>query len=403
MHHCQSTALPAAVHAHARRLLLLDLELRDYKGSLPAGRLASLLLLCACWQCSLSAACRLVRAAPSRETARKALFAALPRRPRELADRLARLLRDSLPWHLGNRPVPFALDVHRRPYYGKPARGVSRGQEKSSTRKAFAYATLAALGDCGRFTVGLIQVRQHMRMTTLLERLLRRAAWAGLGVAYLLLDKEFYSAEVVAWLQRHGVAFLLPAKRRQGENGSGHLFAAATAVGWYEYSWTTRPRRRDFRAGKRVRRSRRSAVAVTVRMCVARHPRKGGRLVYASWGLGKWPPAQVVRAYRRRFGIETKYRQLGQCLAGTTSRDERVRLLWVGVALLLCNLWAWLHSEVLGQGPVGQRRLRLGQLRLRALLRALAEVMATLLGGTVSEWPAQRPLPPELAGLEGAT
>ena len=66
---------PAVVHAYARHLLSIELELKDYKQSVPAGLLASVLLLAACWQCSLSAACAHVRNTPSHETVRKALFA----------------------------------------------------------------------------------------------------------------------------------------------------------------------------------------------------------------------------------------------------------------------------------------------------------------------------------------
>lgn len=402
MHQFQSTVRPAVVHAYARHLLQVDLELRDYKQSLPAGRLASLLLLCACWQGSLSAACLLVRDAPSRETARKARHACLPPRPRDLLGRVVRMLHHSLPEHLCGRPLPFVVDLHRRPYYGQFTKGVSRGQEKKSTKKAFAYATLAVLSPEGRFTCGPLPFRQYMRLTTVLERLLAQAASAGLLISYLLVDQEFYSAEVIAWLQRHSVAFLMPAKRRDGDNGNGWLYAASTQVGWYEYGWTSRPRRHDFKTGKRERKKG-LVVTVTVRVCVARHPKKEGeRLVYASWGLNKWSPAQVVAEYRRRFNIEVKYRQLGQCLAVTTRRDERVRLLLVGVALLLCNVWAYLHAEVFSQGALGERRLCLSLCRLRRLCRDLAEAIATSLGGTVSGWPAQRPLPARLAAFVDA-
>jgi hypothetical protein len=94
-----------------------------------------------------------------------------------------------------------------------------------------------------------------------------------------------------------------------------------------------------------------------------------------------------------------KQRQLGQCLAQTSSRDGRVRRLLVGVALLLGKLWAWLHGAVFARGPLGGRR-RLPLLRLRTLARGLAEAIGTALGGLVAPWPAQRPLPPELAHLE---
>ncbi len=48
---------------------------------------------------------------------------------------------------------------------------------------------------------------------------------------------------------------------------------------------------------------------------------------------------RVVLDYRTRFGIETSYRQLGECLARTTSDDPVYRLLLVGVSLLIRAWW----------------------------------------------------------------
>jgi hypothetical protein len=397
----QSTLRADAVHAYARQALVAELALRDHRRCVGASLLANVLLLAAGWQCSLSAACARCAGAPSREAVRRALLASLPSRPLELLGRLLALLRRALPDHLRGRELVCAVDVHRRPYYGRPTRGTGKGAEKRGTKKAFACATLAASGDAGRFTVGLTQARPRVRLTTVAARLVGQAADAGLRIAYLLLDKEFYSAEVIDWLQRHGVPFLMPMARKDGARGNGHLFAPGAEVGWHDYGWTSRPRRRDPRTGARARR-RGLKLAVRVRACVARHPtEEGRRLVYASWGLGRWAPATVVSEYRRRFGIEVSYRQLGQCLAATTSKDERVRLLWLGPALFWGNLWAYLHSEVFGTGPVGKQQLRLAACRLRQLGQAVAGVVVSLLGGAVSAWPAQGRLPPELA-LPGA-
>ena len=64
--------------------------------------------------------------------------------------------------------------------------------------------------------------------------------------------------------------------------------------------------------------------------------------------------SQRARFYRelnqRRFGIETSYRQLNQGKARTTTTDVRQRLLWLGVALLLRQVWVWLQQQ---QAPRG--------------------------------------------------
>jgi Transposase DDE domain len=406
MRHPQCTLKASAVHAYTRHLLQESLELDSFRPVLPLPLpvVASVLLLAATWQTSITGACQLVKDPPAHRQVRDTLYACLPPRPRDLLERLLAALRQTLPDHLTAWPRVLAIDLHQRPYYGKKnTRGCTQRQRKAGTHKSFTYATLAVLDRCGRFTVGLLPTRPHMRLTTVVARLLGQADAAGVSAAYLMMDKDFYCAEVVELLQRRGVPFLMPAEKcgRKPGCGNHHLFRADCPVGWHDYTWTTRRRRMDFAAGKR---RKRGAVTVAVRVCVARQA-KGGKekvLVYAAWGLqeARWSPAQVVAAYRRRFGIEAKYRQLGQGLARTSSRCERLRLLLVGVALLLGNVWAQVHEGAFSGGPAGERQLRLGRLRLATLLAGLAAVIADLFGGWVSEWPTQRPLPDKLATFQ---
>jgi hypothetical protein len=402
MRYKQSTLKASTVHAYARQLLLQTLELENYQPVLPMKLVASVLILAACWQTSLTGACRLVKDKPSHRQVREVVVCCLPPRPRDLLARLLAGLRQTLPDHLGVAPRAMALDLHQRPYYGSgKTRGCTRRQKKASTHKSFTYATLAVLDRWGRYTVGLLPTRPHMRLATIVERLLRQAEEAGLAVAYLMLDKDFYCAEVIALLQKERVAFLMPAVNKGGKGkGNSHLFEPDCPVGWHSYTWTTKLRRMDF---KTMKRRVKGPLRVTVQMCVARRD-KGGKaepLVYASWGLGKrWSPAQVAAAYKKRFGIEASYRQLGQCLARTSGRCERYRLLLVGLALLLCNLWSYLHAELFGKGPVSERQLLLGCLRLLELIAGVAAAIAESLGGWLSEWLTQRPLPPKLASLQ---
>jgi IS4 transposase len=78
-------------------------------------------------------------------------------------------------------------------------------------------------------------------------------------------------------------------------------------------------------------------------------------------------PRSVYRVYRTRFGIETSYRQMNQLRVRTTTRNSALRLLFVAVALLLRNLWAWLHWVVLTDRIPGGRRVRRARLRLRTV------------------------------------
>ena len=57
-----------------------------------------------------------------------------------------------------------------------------------------------------------------------------------------------------------------------------------------------------------------------------------------------------------------------------------VRLLFVGIALILRNVWVWLHLLVLSTPQRGGRQLRLDKLRFRTLLLWLVHLAEALLG-----------------------
>jgi len=76
----------------------------------------------------------------------------------------------------------------------------------------------------------------------------------------------------------------------------------------------------------------------------------------------------------------------------TSTRDPLLRLLYVGVALILRNVWAWLHWELLSQPRRGGRRLDLARLTFRTLLLWLQHYAEQWLG-VEDEVHTQRPPP----------
>ena len=97
--------------------------------------------------------------------------------------------------------------------------------------------------------------------------------------------------------------------------------------------------------------------------------------LYATWGLKHRPLSWIRQVYRRRFGIEASYRQVHQAKIKTSSRNPVLRLLFVGVALVLRNVWVWLHAEVIAQPRRGGRHLQAAAMRLsRMLLWLVVEV-----------------------------
>ena len=386
----QYTITAQAIHEHAAALCQKHLRLQDHGPKCTAPTLLTLLLYAAARLTSLAAACASLSKAPSDTAVRTALLATLPA-INELQRRLNRALQGDLPKALRRRRQPLAIDLKLVPYHGEPLRDadeVYRSQARDGTSHFHAYATAYVTRHGQRFTVALTRVTKGQPLQQVIRALLRQAARAGVRPRYLLLDRGFCSVRVVRYLQRARYPFLMPLvlRGRKADHPRGpsasRVFAAWKRSGWSRYTMTSGTKER-----------------ATVNVCVKCRNRSGERgkhgreaLVYA-YGGGLVPGSYqwVKDTYRQRFGIEASYRQLEQARIRTSTRDPLLRLLYVGVALILRNVWAWLHWEVLSRPRRGGRRIDLGQLTFRGMLLWLQHYAEEWLG-LHEELPAQHPV-----------
>jgi hypothetical protein len=134
-------------------------------------------------------------------------------------------------------------------------------------------------------------------------------------------------------------------------------------------------------------------------------PRPGakGTAVYAFGGWGRQRALARARAalarqrYRRRFGIETSYRQPHEGPGRTTAKDAAYRPPPVGLGLPLRQVRVWL-TAALARSRRARPSAWLGELPLRRLLGWLAEVLRGKYPETKRIDPGQ-PLP-TLEGLK---
>jgi Transposase DDE domain len=372
----QYTLSPAVVCGLAVQTLGQGLASLPRPRSVPAECLIRLLVHAAAQMRSLWAVCQEARLPRCPETIRLAVRSWLPAVPAALLPGLLAALHHRLPKALARRPRVLAIDLHHQPYYGdRRTPGTVRGQPKLGTKTFFAYATALVVHKGQSYTVGLLPVRAGLSYPEILAALLAQAAAGGLRPKVVLLDRGFYGAPAITWLQENRLAFVMPMIRRgragqtKAECTGNQRFFARRRPGWDRYTWT-------WRAGPG-----RPARPVTVDVCMGGPRRRAVRpWVYACGGLGGRDPDQVVRLYRRRFQIETSYRQMREGLAKTCSTSAVLRLLLIGIGLVLRNLWVWLHWERLSRIEPTRRVRRLAVLRLRTMLRWIAEALDGSLG-----------------------
>lgn len=367
------------VYGYASQWLSCALRL-EYEGTkCTASTLLQVLLIAAARVVSIFAACRDLADAPSDQTIRNALAATLPDPP-ELERRLNRALATKLPKALRRKSRMIAIDLTLIPYHGQPARDakeIYRGEPKSGTTHFHAYATAAVVHKGHRYTLALTRVEYGEAMKDVVQRLLGVVRRRGVKIKFLLLDKGFFSVAVISYLKRARLGFIIPAVARGRKPKPPKPVTGLRALlkrnhGYYQHTLQAKV------DGKH--RSTRVTICVASKSYM--HKKTGKRrrkkLLYAVWKVRR-TPREIRETYRKRFGIETSYRQMNEARIKTCTRDPVQRLLFVGIALVLRNVWVWLHFKLAKAKWSDQPKIFLELLRFKEMLLWIAQVIGRLL------------------------
>jgi putative transposase len=309
----------------------LPLDLRDTR--ITAEDIIAVLGYASVHRISTDAACQELKEAPSANRLREVLAKALPDRA-SLQRALNRILRAQTPRFVkkGKRSYYIAIDLTLIPYHGEcyeDEREIVRGQAKSGTTHFHGYATVSMVHDHQRYVLALRFVEKGESMETIVAWLLTRLKSMEISIRYAYLDKGFCSVPVLKTLKRRKLRFILPIPVRGKSGGVRTLFEKLAS---YKTTYTfNSPKHGQLEV----------ATVVVKKYSKGRYKRKGAR--WFAYAVGRLPksiePHQVFQMYRQRFGIETSYRQMNQVRARTTSRNPVIRLLLVGLAFVIFNLY----------------------------------------------------------------
>jgi len=215
-----------------------------------------------------------------------------------------------------SKPLTLAIDWHDEMYYGDPrAQGVVGTTPKDGSHHAYRFATASVLVDGERLTLAAVPMLDK-RVLGYVAMLLLKVFEMGLRVELLLLDRGYYSIDLIRWLDSMRIKYIMQIPKHNRRIGEGE-----------DRTYTTGSpgRGEDEQAAFRL---------VTMK-------EKGKLLIFATNTRIK--PERIRALFRRRWGIETSYRILGRFLARTTSKLYKVRKLYFYLAILLYNLWVLLN------------------------------------------------------------
>jgi hypothetical protein len=381
----ECTLSSAEVHSCAAQWLE-PLRLKERGVKCVTSVVLRILFLAAARISSIGAVCRDLSAGPSDQAVYDALEAMLPENISVVQRRLNACLTSQLPRKLTRRQRVVAIDLTLIPYHGEPMADPSElfhSKPRGGTSKFHAYATAYVCEKGYRYTLAVRRVTGGTVMKDLVQELVREVRRLGLKIKVLLLDRGFYSVAVMRYLRRTKCPFVMPAvirgrKPPAGQQPQGMRALRKKRFGWYRATVTGKPD------------------SIDVDVCVAARRymhRKSGqtryqKLLYVAWGY-QASPLEIRELYRRRFGIETSYRQMNQARIRTCTRSPLERLVYFTIALILRNVWVWLHFTLFATVERGRPKLRLQLFRFRRMLDWLAQQTQLHLHGTAPynlEW-----------------
>ena len=215
------------------------------------------------------------------------------------------------------KDVALAFDWHDRPYYGEPALGVVGTKRKRGTNFAFSFLTASVLTPGRRLVLCVVPLASRDGLPKLVFGLLERIRKLVKGIAYVAFDNGFQDKELIEGLQERKVPFILPLRDTQKLERRRR---------WMGYA-----KRFTYRTG-----------GVEVEVVEALDSR--GLRYFLATNLTD-SPRRVLRLYKKRWGIETSYRKIGEFLPKTTSRNWVVRIFYFAFACLIYNTWVVLNAK----------------------------------------------------------
>ena len=221
-------------------------------------------------------------------------------------------------------------------------------------------------------------------MKAVVKRLLDQCRRIGLKCQLLLLDRGFYSVSVISYLKHAQVPFVMPVIKR-GRKATQEQPAGGTRKyqhwkrsGFDRYELKTKVKGKEMKTWFHV-----CVCCKNQKGKRGKHGRKAYTFAYynVSSARAKW----YFETYRKRFGIETSYRQSNECRIRTSTRKPQLRFLYFALSMIMRNCWIGFEREYVMEAGRWKRQERetyfsfkdlLGRLRnfLEKDLLALAKI-----------------------------
>jgi hypothetical protein len=226
--------------------------------------------------------------------------------------------------------VTVAIDFTDKPYYGDGNDpGVIKTRHQPGTNYCFRYITLSVVIGDAKITLNALPVNPLSDKTKLVDRLLTEAKRMHIRINLVLLDRSFFTQEIVKIMNKHRLRFLFPViKNKLVKKMIAEAHKSKNYVNNYKFTKGKKP-------------------TASFNIFFILDPDSHERQIWKRYHVyGTNLPVDnnnrhiFAEIYRKRWNIETSFRvEKQEFLAQTSSKSYRFRLFLFLVAIILYNLW----------------------------------------------------------------
>jgi len=245
------------------------------------------------------------------------------------ADRiLRRTVRDSIGRGLVEPHPLIAIDKTKIARYDKKPDMVHLIKYKGQgTSTAEAYITARTVGCQNQTHLACIPVTRDTFNPEFVRKLLRKIRILNIRPRLLLMDREFYAVDVLKAVARAGLRFLVPAVRTPGARRAMREYADGKRDAVSTYTMVSQD-------GTRM-----ECDIIILDRTGSEGERFQIAFVTNHAGCTRDGLLELPEEYRRRWGIETGYRDAKRAMPRTCSRKDHVRLVMFYLSLAASNIW----------------------------------------------------------------
>lgn len=241
--------------------------------------------------------------------------------------------------------VIVAIDFNDIEWYGEELPFIVKSKAKNGTKRFIRFATIAVVEDGKRFTLKVLPVTPLSATENIVKELLSYVQHF-VSIRVVLLDRGFYSNEVVEQIKKAEVKFVMPAKKTSKVKGN---MQAAYKNGPMEYKMSK---------------------GVIYILMVVKDEDNDKLLPYAT-NMDNVESSVVHELYDSRFGIETQYRVKNKFFGKTCSKKYSVRYAFFILAVALYNLWVLLNIMERGRKGLEPGKIPIKVDRLKHIFRKI--------------------------------